>query len=164
MSPDDLLVLSICNEENITTLQVHVYEEEENNMFLHHDVLLRNFGLCVEWLDFKDKSTCGNFAAVGTFDPCIEIWDMDIIDPIEPVAQLGELPKKKKRKSKIDPRLNGPHSGAILGLSWNTQFRNFIASASDDHTVKVWDIATQKCQTTLCQHTDKVGKFIMNSV
>ena len=51
--------------------------------------------------------------AVGTFAPHIEIWDMDVLDALEPVAVLGaagieaaaaaaeeeeEAPAKKKKK------------------------------------------------------------------
>lgn len=35
------------------------------------------------------QSERGSFAAVGTFKPGIEIWDVDIIDPLEPVRILG---------------------------------------------------------------------------
>ena len=31
----------------------------------------------------------GNFAAVGSFEPGIEIWDMDVLDAVEPIATLG---------------------------------------------------------------------------
>eukprot|EP00122_Pirum_gemmata_P013430 Pgem_evm2s12508 len=56
--------------------------------------------------------------------PQIEIWDLDIVDGIEPVMTLGELPQpenknsKKKKKTKIvDPKTS--HTDAVLGLSWN---------------------------------------------
>jgi len=31
----------------------------------------------------------GSFVAVGTFKPGIEIWDVDVIDPLEPTQILG---------------------------------------------------------------------------
>lgn len=39
-------------------------------------------------------------------------------------------------------------------------FRNALASASADKTVKVWDMVTGKCTVTLEHHTDKVPPFL----
>ena len=112
--------------------------------------------------------------------PGIEIWDLDVIDAVEPVATLGGYdpedidagrgeeetggkgkkgnPKKKKGKSKkAEPALRGDsHTDAVLGLSWNAQYRNVLASASADQTVRVWDIATQTSQHVLTHHDGKV--------
>jgi hypothetical protein len=40
----------------------------------------------------------GNFVAIGTMEPYINIWDLDVIDCLEPAATLG---KKKKRSKKV---------------------------------------------------------------
>lgn len=39
----------------------------------------------------------GNFVAIATMDPTIDIWDLDLIDSLEPLATLGHRPKKKKK-------------------------------------------------------------------
>lgn len=31
----------------------------------------------------------GSYAAVGTFRPGIELWDLDVLDPLEPTRVLG---------------------------------------------------------------------------
>ena len=88
----------------------------------------------------------GSFAAVSTFDTEIEIWDLDVIDALQPVATLGghsgdgpgKAPErrssKRKKKEGYKP---GSHTDSVLSLAWNTSFRNVLASGSADHTVKV---------------------------
>ena len=107
----------------------------------------------------------GNYVAVGSFDPAIEIWNLDVLDPLEPTAVLGgvvdeqkTLTKKKKgAKKKGGPELNvGSHEDAVMGLSWNKKYRQALASGSADMAVKVWDVTTQACQHTFSHHTDKV--------
>ena len=46
----------------------------------------------------------GSYVAIGTFHPSIEIWNLDVIDSLEPAAVLGgfqnEAAALKKAKSK----------------------------------------------------------------
>ncbi|EMS58184.1 Uncharacterized WD repeat-containing protein C17D11.16 [Triticum urartu] len=75
------------NEEDphlIRNSDVSIVEELEDgdlNMYVHHEVPLSDFPLCTAWMDFnfKDAKKEGNFIAVGTMDPAIEIWNLDIV-------------------------------------------------------------------------------------
>jgi periodic tryptophan protein 1 len=48
----DNLLLACKTEDDISHLEVYLYEEQEDNLYVHHDILLPSFPLCVEWLDF----------------------------------------------------------------------------------------------------------------
>jgi len=193
----DLVMLAARTDDDVSHLEVYVYEEpvlngtDEGNLYCHHDLLLPAFPLCVSWMDCPTDGGEGraNRVAVGTMYPGIEIGDLDVIDAVEPVATLGgyedddirggggsededeeDAPRKggkkaskkagkkktsRERKKKPALKTDG-HSDAVLGLSWNAQYRNVLASASADHTVRVWDISTQKTQHVLRHHDGKV--------
>lgn len=63
----------------------------------------------------------GNFAAVGSMSPGVEIWDLDVTDSVEPVASLGgELPGTKDPKPGKKPKKGSSrkvHTLLILLLS-----------------------------------------------
>lgn len=180
----DLIVLTARNEDDVSHLEVWVYEtdetvsedSEESNMYVHHDIMLPAFPLCLSWLDCNPTGEGkGNYVAVGTMQPEIEIWDLDVVDSVEPVNVLGgilagketpEKKKKSKKKSKAKAKevkyKEGSHTDAVLSLSWNSEFRNVIASASADKSIKIWDIVKGTCEHTMNIHTDKVQAVAWN--
>ncbi|KAL0458126.1 UNVERIFIED_CONTAM: Periodic tryptophan protein 1 [Sesamum latifolium] len=88
----------------------------------------------------------GNFIAVGSMEPAIEIWDLDIMDEVQPSATLGGIIEKKKKGKKRSVKYkDGSHTDSVLGLAWNKEYRNILASASADKLVKIWDVATETC-------------------
>lgn len=138
---------------------------EDLNLYVHHDIALPEFPLCLAWMDcppFQQdggQNTIGSYIAVGTFNPAIEIWNLDVLDPLEPSAILGgeDLNRKKKSKKGSDIKLKaGSHEGAVMGLSANKVYRQFLASGSADNSVKIWDVTKQACSHTFVHHTDKV--------
>lgn len=163
----DNLVLAAKIEDELAHLEVYVYEDDSDNLYVHHDIMLPAIPLCVEWLDLPvskpgvEKDATANFAAIGTMDPDIEVWDLDTIDCMYPNAILGQggegadekrLKKKKKSKKANDAY----HVDAVLSLAANRKHRNLLASASADKTVKLWDLHTAKCAQSYTYHTDKV--------
>lgn len=168
--PSDNLVLATRTEDDVSYLDVYVYDDgagnidlddkeddnpdvvkgymRESSLYVHHDIMLPAFPLCVEWINYKPNSTndLGNFAAIGTFDPQIEVWNLDAVDKAFPDLILGEvetvsgtkLKKSKKKKSKSHNLTH--HVDAVLSLSHNKLHRNVLTSTSADSTVKIWDL------------------------
>ncbi|KAL8990140.1 MAG: hypothetical protein Q9177_001132 [Variospora cf. flavescens] len=174
--PTDNMVVAAKVEDEVAHLEVYVYEDEADNLYVHHDYPLPAIPLCVEWLDLPvgkgkpDASSSGNYVAVGTLDPDIELWDLDMIDSMYPNAILGQgslgedsskadpdIEHKKKKKRKKSKKVNDNyHVDAVLSLAANRLNRKLLASASADKTVKLWDLTTQQCAKSFSYHTDKV--------
>lgn len=186
MPTDNLLVVAK-TEDDVSQLDIYVYDESEENLYVHHDLLLPAMPLCLEWLDFCPGRTTadgqkGNFVAVGTLDPEIEIWSLDVVDGLYPDAILGPAPsekpapvssisdsappaggegKKKKKPKKPKVVANAEyHVDSILSLSWNRAHRNLLASSSADKTIKLWDLSLPTSSPALRSfdslHSDKI--------
>ncbi|XP_032236586.2 periodic tryptophan protein 1 homolog isoform X2 [Nematostella vectensis] len=156
IKPSDNLVITGQVEDEFCNLEIYVWDEEEENHYVHHDILLESFPLVTEWLDYDPSSeqTRGNYVAVGTMEPFIDIWDLDVVDTLEPVATLGKRRKHKKKSKSTNETIS--HTGAVLDLSWNHNVRNVLASASADHSVILWDLNHAKAVHVLGHHKDKV--------
>lgn len=169
INPTDSVIVCARNEDDVSQLEIWLYvesEDGESNVYVHHDVIISSFPLCTAWLDCPLKGgDKGNFIAVGLMDePSIEIWDLDIIDEVQPCVVLGgiaEMKKKKGKKASIKYK-EGSHRDSVLGLAWNKFYRNVLASASADKQVKIWDVATGKCTITMEHHKDKVQAVAWN--
>ena len=132
---DDNLVLVGHVEGDSSILEVFVYNEKEGSFYCHHDILLPSFPLCVEWLNYDPAdSKPSNLCAIGNMTPIIEVWDLDIIDCLEPAYKLGSKPNKKKNLKRVG------HKDAVLDLAWNENYVHVIASGSADRTVLLWDL------------------------
>ncbi|XP_058084334.1 uncharacterized WD repeat-containing protein C17D11.16-like [Magnolia sinica] len=167
IKPSDAVIVCARNEDDVSHLEVWILEESEDgdsNMYVHHDIILPAFPLCTSWLDCNLKSgDKGNFIAVGSMEPAIEIWDLDLIDEVQPFMVLGGISKKKKKSKKTSVKYKkDSHQDSVLGLAWNKEIRNVLASASADKSVKVWDVVTGKCPLTMEHHTDKVQAVAWN--
>ena len=176
--PTDLLLASVRSEDDVSALEVWVCEAggEDGgppNVYVHHDVLLAAFPLCAAWLDCAPGGASGSFVAVGTMDPGVEVWDLGAADAVEPAGVLGPPSaapgatasgerKKGARAAKPARPASGGHTDAVLGLAWNAEYRNVLASASADETVVVWDVAAAKAAHALTHHTSKVQAVAWN--
>lgn len=184
--PTDNLIVA-CKTEmeddggpGVSHLEVYLYEEEADNLYVHHDIMLPSFPLCIEWMDFRvgrralpdyvdknpESNGKGNYVAIGTFDPEIEIWDLDTVESVFPELILGAASSepetsaapvklgKKGKKKKTQPKRRDPHrhTDAVTGLSWNQTNRNLLLSCSADTTVKLWDLSA--ATSSLSSSTD----------
>lgn len=147
----DNLILAGHVEGDSSTLEVWVYNDVEDALYIHHDILLPSFPLALEWLSFDPESdTRGSLVAVGTMQPVIEIWDLDLVDCLEPAFKLGRKARKKKGIAGVG------HKDAVLSLSWNTNCDHVLASGSVDQTVLLWDLTNQTVANKITSHKEKV--------
>jgi len=148
-------------ENDHSNLEVYIYEHEKSNLYVHHEIILSSYPLCMEWLPYwQDKKM--NMMIVGTFSPEIEIWNLDS-ENCEPVAVLGDYnesqkknPVKKFNTAKATQVNPLTHTDAIMSLSLNKHQREYLLSGSADKTCRVWDLDDLRCVATYQHHTDKV--------
>lgn len=166
---DNVLLVGNTDElgEN-SNLEMYIYDVEAGDLYVHHDIPLPAFPLAIQWIncDPRNITDTGSFACIGTFDACIEIWNLDVVDALEPVASLGvkqAVPNKKFNSS--DKQLpSDTHSDAVTSLSWHPARSNILASGSADHTIRIWDLSTLKCTHVLIHHTSKLISIQWNLV
>ncbi|XP_056636224.1 periodic tryptophan protein 1 homolog [Diorhabda carinulata] len=145
----DNLILVGHVEGDASMLEVYVYNEDEESLYVHHDIILPSFPLCVEPLNYEPKMPKGNYCAVGSMTPIIEVWDLDIMNVIEPAFTLGRV-GNKKNKNPIG------HTDAVLALAWNKTYEHILSSGSVDQTVLLWDMEIKKPSTTIKSFQEKV--------
>ncbi|KAJ7168520.1 WD40-repeat-containing domain protein [Mycena filopes] len=145
--PTDNLLVVAKTEDEISQLEIYVYDESQENLYVHHDLMLPNFPLCLEWLDFppaaagssSDASTAGFGNYIARCTPASILGRPDETKAHIPTP-LG-TGKKKRKKTKHRSATSGYHVDAVLALSWNKTARHLLASGSADRTVKLWDLS-----------------------
>lgn len=157
IKPNDNLVLVGRVEADCSSVEVYVYNEEENSLYVHHDFLLPFHILCIEPFEHDPGSQSpGNLCAIGGMEPIIHIYDLDIHQPLEPVMELGKKPNKKKGTKRVG------HKDAILDLAWNKNYQHIMASASVDQKVILWDLENATPSTVLKDFAEKVQTLEFN--
>ncbi|XP_026680534.1 periodic tryptophan protein 1 homolog isoform X1 [Diaphorina citri] len=146
---DDNLLLVGHVQDEMSILEVYVYNHESKDFYVHHDILLPSVPLCFEWLSYDPGSTeTGNLCAIGDLGPIIKVWDLDIIDCLKPAFTLG---KKKK-----EPKKGYKHTDAVLDIAWNKNAAHVLASGSVDNTILLWDLDESVATTQMSHSKDKV--------
>ncbi|XP_004491600.1 uncharacterized protein [Cicer arietinum] len=169
ITPTDSVIVCARAEDDVNHLEVWILEDantRDMNMYIRNEIMIPEYPLCTAWLDCPLKGgEKGNFLAVGSMGPAIEIWDLDVVDEVEPCVVLGGKEKRKKGKNgkkKSAKYKEDSHTDSVLGLAWNKEYSNTLASASADKRVKIWDVVTGKCNITMEHHTGKVQSVAWN--
>jgi periodic tryptophan protein 1 len=175
----DALIVVAKTEDDFASLEINIFDAQSSNLYVHHDIPLPSFPLCLalgsvvssyQPNDDNNGVAVGNYVAVGSFEPGIEIWNLDVMNALEPTLVLGGadtrgseenwmkmqamMPssttvggKKKNKKGKKSANTRGgrglregSHTDAVMGLSWNAVHKQVLASGSADGTVKLWDV------------------------
>ena len=161
----DALIVAATAEDEHSNLEVYIYDHKTSDLYVHHEIILSSYPLCIEWLHtFREDRV--NFVVVGSFLPEIEIWDLNRED-CEPLYTLGggEPAEKKKKKKSLtlskhsDKQMSSDtsHTDAVMSLSLNPFQAEYLASGSADTTVKIWDIDELTCKANITNlHKNKV--------
>lgn len=100
----DSLIVAATAEDEHSNLEVYVYDHKTSDLYVHHEIILSSYPLCLEWLNtFRGEKT--NMVIVGSFLPEIELWDLNRED-CEPVYTLGGVDPSETKKKKKSLKLN----------------------------------------------------------
>lgn len=102
----DSIIVTATAENDHSNLEVYIYEHEKGNLYVHHEIILAAYPLCLEWLPIWQGEKV-NLMVVGTFLPQIEIWNLDS-ENCEPVACLGHIDEKQTKSKKIGKKMKNP--------------------------------------------------------
>ena len=162
--PTDSVIVCGTAQDDFSNLEVYIYDENTLDLYVHHDIALSSFPLSLEWIPFKNNLKC-NYALVGSFNPGIEIWNLDIMDAIEPEIILGLNPESKN-KSKISVSDELYHTDSVMSICLNNANTNYVASSGADKKVLIWDLnASPTCASTCYkEHSDKVQSVKWNKI
>lgn len=168
ISSDDTIVVNGKIYEDVGTMEVHVFNHDENIFNIYDDVIIDNFPLCLEPI-YQSYYENKNIVAIGTVDSSIGLWDLSTIHTLEPVSYLGskqKLKTKKKRqkagKGCVDIKeLNDlykilGHTSSITCLNSSRLIHSLLCSGSKDRTIKLWDLNTLSHLHTFQFHEKQV--------
>ncbi|CAG0898034.1 unnamed protein product [Darwinula stevensoni] len=158
--PSDNFLVTGHVDGDCSSLDIYVYNPEEGSEYVHHDITLGFTPLALDWLSLgQSEDSVRNAVAVGGMSEEIQIWDLDVMNAIEPVLTLGDVKQgqrtKKKKKAKKMTRCSG-HMEPVLSLAWNSILKTALASGSVDNSLFVWDLETGQPAIGIPDFADKI--------
>lgn len=166
----DNLIACATAQDDFSNIEVYVYDEKHQSLYVHHDIVLSTFPLCIEWLPFKNNNKA-NYAAVGGFLPEIEIWNLDVLDVLEPEVVLGPCSedsekyfKNFKKKKNKDANSTNVHTDSVMTLNINPLQPAYLASGGADGKILVWDLGSnpQTAAKSIQEHKGKIQSVRWN--
>ncbi|CAA0816714.1 Transducin/WD40 repeat-like superfamily protein [Striga hermonthica] len=160
IKPEDAVIVCARNEDDVSHLEVWILEDPTNgdsNMYVHH-IVIPTFPLCTAWLGRPLKGgEKGNFIAIGSMEPAIEIWDVDIVS-LENGTVTGFDIRKASSNASSQPEPSftiHAHDKAVCTIAYNISVPNLLATGSEDKMVKLWDLSNQP--TCIASKNPKAG-------
>ncbi len=120
----DALVVVAKIEDDFASLEINIFDAESSNLYVHHDIPLPSFPLCLalgsvvsshQPNDENNGVTVGNYVAVGSFEPGIEIWNLDVMNALEPTLVLGGADTRSADENWMKMQAMIPSSSTING-------------------------------------------------
>lgn len=121
IKPTDNLIVAGHVHKDESSIEVYVYDNVTSSFYLHHDIIQADYPCCVKWIGHL-RNQSRNVAAAGYMNPDICLWDLDVVDVLEPIETLTG------------------HTDAVIDICWNNQLKNIIASGSADKHVRLWNL------------------------
>jgi periodic tryptophan protein 1 len=72
----DSVLVTATAESDHSNLEVYVYDHPTGTLYVHHEIMLASYPLCLQWIPLFEKQKA-NMIAVGSFIPIIEVWDLN---------------------------------------------------------------------------------------
>lgn len=64
----DSLIVAATAEDEHSNLEIYVYDHKNSDLYVHHEIILSSYPLCIEWLNtFRGERV--NYVVVGSFLP-----------------------------------------------------------------------------------------------
>ena len=119
---DNLLIVGKSIDPD-SSLEIHIFDNEEKSFYPHHEIMIPSFPLSLAWIDASpETATPGSFVAVSSMLHHIEIWDLNVAESTIPCAWLQH------------------HTDSVTSLSWNPLQKRALLSTSVDGTAAIWHL------------------------
>ncbi|CRG97013.1 rRNA processing WD-repeat protein, putative [Plasmodium gallinaceum] len=176
ISKNDALILNGKIYKDVGTLEIHLFNYNDDIFNIYDDVIIDNYPLCLEIINncyYQNK----NIVAIGTLNSDIGLWDINNIDTLEPLSYLGnshedikkeekkkkmQKKEKKEKKKNYENNLRG-HTDCVTCLNSSTLINNLLCSGSKDSTVKLWDLSNLSPLHTFTFHKKKINNVAFHT-